>query len=99
MEAVTAAMAATQNDLDTVAACAGLAIDAPSKAVMPAQFAVGRGGTYPSTVLPAAPVALPGTTRAPPPPVDGPRLDPRFFKDRIKLENTPSISELLRRQG
>jgi hypothetical protein len=61
IDAVAAAVSATETDLDTIAACASNAINHPEGAPMPADFAATRGGKYrASAPLPKAPTALPG---------------------------------------
>jgi len=71
-EQVTAALRATQNDLDTLAACASAAINSPVHALLPAGYAAASAPPkqYPSSQPPpVGPRPLAGTSRSVPPPV------------------------------
>jgi hypothetical protein len=60
-DAIAQAVRDTQTDLDTIAACASNAIDAPSGAPLPADFAKAHNSKYrASQPLPKGPKAIPG---------------------------------------
>ncbi|MFI7612855.1 hypothetical protein ACIBP6_16655 [Nonomuraea terrae] len=67
LEQIWQALVNTQDDLDLVSQCASRAINDPTSAVMPAQFAASQSKIYPSTVALALPQKNPAAVG---PPVD-----------------------------
>jgi hypothetical protein len=63
LKEIATAAANTESDLDLIASCASAAIDSPSGAKLPKDFAVANGKLFPSAIMPAI---LPvGKPRAP----------------------------------
>lgn len=52
LKEIATAAANTQSDLDLIAHCASAAIDSPSKAKFPKDFAAANGVTFPSAIMP-----------------------------------------------